>query len=416
MTITDSKCYETTSGTTLSGSVTAVEGDIVLATVTHRSVFTTPEGWTKIYESPVVGSLNSITQRFVFLTKASSGGTENFTATQSVAGRIYINLISVSGVSAIEYIEGSEVYSDAKVVPPYAVPNKPSGEARIWGCSAPMWDTAAPFDVWSTSPADLTLVSLPNTTQARNANFIDLGEGAATGRTITGMLAAGGAAYAIAAVRLVPSYVSAGYAVYEAVDISTITEYGSSEISWEEIVPEDTSVAVLAAVSDAEPDLEDYTVCVSGQPLPGLTAGADLTGLSLWLRIELETEDDMVTPALSNLHIIVRDMADARTLLLKMATFTRFLNVEGALTVEYDNVVGNLAGSGGPVESFLESFVPTDLVQKPNPHSPEHIEITDVEAEGDLIRIYYTDAQNGGEHLEISSITAVGTLTHINDI
>ena len=49
-------------------------------------------------------------------------------------------------------------------------------------------------------------------------------------------------------------------------------------------------------------------------------------------------------------------------------------------------------------------------------YAAEHIEISNITAVGTLTPITYTDAQNGGEHIEITGITAVGTLTHINDI
>ena len=39
----------------------------------------------------------------------------------------------------------------------------------------------------------------------------------------------------------------------------------------------------------------------------------------------------------------------------------RFCNVDGSLTVAYDSGIGTLAGAGGPVLSFEESFTPADL-------------------------------------------------------
>lgn len=42
----------------------------------------------------------------------------------------------------------------------------------------------------------------------------------------------------------------------------------------------------------------------------------------------------------------------------------------------------------------------------------EHIEIGDITAQGELTRIYYTDAKSGDEHIEIGDITAQGALLY----
>lgn len=42
----------------------------------------------------------------------------------------------------------------------------------------------------------------------------------------------------------------------------------------------------------------------------------------------------------------------------------------------------------------------------------EHIEIGDIKAQGELTRIYYTDAKSGDEHIEIASINANGALLY----
>ena len=94
----------------------------------------------------------------------------------------------------------------------------------------------------------------------------------------------------------------------------------------------------------------------------------------------------------------------------------RFCSVAGNLTVAYDATKGNLAGLGGPVESFSAIFMPTDLVSKPDVNDPENIEVANVTALGTLMLISYFDFQNGGEHIEISGISATGALTHVDDI
>jgi hypothetical protein len=80
-----------------------------------------------------------------------------------------------------------------------------------------------------------------------------------------------------------------------------------------------------------------------------------------------------------------------KAVLIEFNTFGRFPTVEGNLTVEYDASVGNLAGRGGFVESFIETFTPTDLVPEPNPGIEETITVVPASLEVDLLAIEYID-------------------------
>ena len=106
---------------------------------------------------------------------------------------------------------------------------------------------------------------------------------------------------------------------------------------------------------------------------------------------------------------------DVDSIILYVADNQRFNSAAGNTSVAYDATKGNLAGVGGPVESFEVSFTPTDLIAKPHQNPAEHIEISDISAFGALTRICYADTSEA-EHISISNIAAVGTLTHINDI
>jgi hypothetical protein len=79
-----------------------------------------------------------------------------------------------------------------------------------------------------------------------------------------------------------------------------------------------------------------------------------------------------------------------KALLLTMHPLSRFPTVEGNLTVEYDASVGSLAGRGGPVESFIETFTPTDLVPEPNPGIEESVTVAPVELLAELVEITYS--------------------------
>jgi len=79
-------------------------------------------------------------------------------------------------------------------------------------------------------------------------------------------------------------------------------------------------------------------------------------------------------------------------LLIEVAPFNRFRNVEGNLTVTYDASLGSLMGRGGLLENFEASFLPLDLIPKLNPHQSENIVagITDINLT--VTEVIYTDS------------------------
>jgi len=76
-------------------------------------------------------------------------------------------------------------------------------------------------------------------------------------------------------------------------------------------------------------------------------------------------------------------------ILLEVAAFNRFRNVEGNLTVTYDSSIGDLLGAGGLVESFTESFLPLDLLPLPNPYQAEQLEVG-ITPTMDVTQVYHT--------------------------
>ena len=70
----------------------------------------------------------------------------------------------------------------------------------------------------------------------------------------------------------------------------------------------------------------------------------------------------METPVLESLHI-EEAAEDERLLLLTMTAGKEVNNVEGDLSIEYDDTLGNLQGTGGAVVTFAEEFTPTELVR-----------------------------------------------------
>lgn len=168
-----SACYETTEGTSLTGTLDASAGDWILATVTTRSTTTFPEGWTVLRESTVLNS-DAFDQRMAFLCKqATADGTESITIEQTSSARIYINMMGFSGVQGFAYHEGTEVYKDTEQVDAVTVA-RPSYASIVWGCSASLWGTSAPYGTWSMSPFESAPICLDgSSTQPRQANFVD---------------------------------------------------------------------------------------------------------------------------------------------------------------------------------------------------------------------------------------------------
>ena len=160
----------------------------------------------------------------------------------------------------------------------------------------------------------------------------------------------------------------------------------SVKLSWAAELPDETSANVYISS-----DKVTWDQVNNGESIPSDVINSDG---SVFVKIELSTEVTYITPVILDVLLTVE--------------------AEG-IAISYEQPKGNLMGAGGLVADFKMSFLPTDLIAKPHQNDAEHIEISDITAVGNLIRIYYTDAAET-EHIEISSIEAVGVLTHINDL
>lgn len=166
-----SACYENKGGTELTGTIDVSAGDWVLATVTTRSATTLPSDWTVLKESTVLNA-DALNQRMFFLCKqATADGTESITITQTDSVRIYINLLAAKSATGFAYHEGTEVYSDTEKLESITVA-RPDYNLLVWGCTANLWNTSAPYGEWACS--GLTAICLGQaSTQPRQANFVD---------------------------------------------------------------------------------------------------------------------------------------------------------------------------------------------------------------------------------------------------
>lgn len=204
---------------------------------------------------------------------------------------------------------------------------------------------------------------------------------------------------------IVSAYKLSGQAVVHIADINS-TNIIASTLTWSENVPEGTSIIVSVST-----DSHVFSEVQNGGQV--VTNGSEIS--DLFVKVEMSTIDPTKTPLLSDMKIVVRDSDDAWAIILHIEDLRRFNSAAGNITVAYDAAIGNLAGIGGPEESFDLSFAPTDLIAKPHQNDQEHLEISDISADGTLTKVYYINTSET-EHISISNITAVGTLTHIDDI
>ncbi len=173
-----------------------------------------------------------------------------------------------------------------------------------------------------------------------------------------------------------------------------IQSSGQYRVRWQEDKPAGTDITI-----------EYTTGQIQGTWIEILNGDVITSDTNLWLRVTLETTDTSVTPTLQDLWIEEPD-APQDKIRIVMDEFSRFPSVVGDITVEYDATIGNLAGRGGPVESFTEEFTPTGLVQKPNPGPAENFKMT-AAAAVDFIKIEYNNRYTA----ENFKITAAATIT-----
>ena len=396
-----SQCAEVTSGTSCTCSINAAAGDWILATVSTRSAATYPSGWTLLHESGTIGN----SQKMAFLSyHATQSGTVTFTASQTSSGRIYINLISVSGLTGFEYNSGTEnKFTSSKTS--QTVTRLDTEHAVIWGCSANIWKTTKPYGIWSCAEISTSPICLDTTNvQARQANFLD--DDAGTSRTFVAPASTNMILDYVSVLGL--GYVSSGTWELAFTDIHSVTSLADSNISWDETTPTGTTVTV-----EAKLDGGTYAAVTNGGALP-ISSGADLSNRTLYIKVSMATQDSSVTPKLENLHIQIGDVSRYKSvdLYFPSGNVNSFQNAVGDITVDYDGE-GSLEGSGDAVEAFSEDFTPTGLAPKWNPADNEHLEMS-VAASGSLSHVDWHYFQEN-EHLEMS-IAATGVLTHVNDL
>lgn len=207
------------------------------------------------------------------------------------------------------------------------------------------------------------------------------------------------------------NHVSSGSIEFSTDLLQTIETLAGSKITWTEDLPEGTSLSVYSKLSSGT-----YGLCTNGGSLSGVKPGSDYSSETLFIKVDMSTEDPLLTPTLSDLFIQLLAQGDDHILVLSLTpgNVSSIQNAVGDVGVAYDGS-GSLKGQGGPVLAFEKVFTPTDLEPKNNPHTIEHIELSGVQASATLTKVHYTSVQEA-EHIELSNITVTAVLTHIEDI
>lgn len=155
-----------TTGTSLTCEVGCTVGDLVVAAIITRDTLNVSDGWNLLSTSEV-NSTDTTNQRLSFAYKVATSTTESITVTQASSQRLYITLVAIKGATVVINNGYSYVNEATKTI----TVTKPSG-LTLWGCSAPLWDSAAPYEQWGASN-DAILIDLGTEVQSRLGVFID---------------------------------------------------------------------------------------------------------------------------------------------------------------------------------------------------------------------------------------------------
>lgn len=206
------------------------------------------------------------------------------------------------------------------------------------------------------------------------------------------------------------NYKTSGSVTFSTSKVNSVKTVKSSIISWNSNEPDGTSIKVYTKLNDGE-----YTECTNNSVIPVISEGASLLNSTLYIKVDLSTNNKAVTPVLSSLNVKVYDISDDKVLLLSFGSGNKnnIQNAVGEISVLYAG--GTLQGDGGMVAAFSKTFNPEGLIPKTNQNMLEHIELADIKATANLINIGYVNSKTD-EHIEVSNVSAVGTLTHVNDI
>lgn len=203
------------------------------------------------------------------------------------------------------------------------------------------------------------------------------------------------------------SYKPTGNATFS-ISIPEIENVSESAISWESDEPDGTAVDISCSL-----DGVNYQNCTNGGLIPCISAGESLIDKTLYLKVILSTDDPSTTPSVSNISMTIGYDSNADKIVLHFPSgcSNSIQRAKGEVKISYNG--GTLAGEGGIVLPFEETFIPYGLEAKDNPNDMEHIDLS-VQASGVLKKIIFNDTQDQ-EHL-CASLEISAALINIADL
>lgn len=320
---------------------------------------TTPSGWTLLYGQSSTTSYMSVFYR------TATGSIAGFSITHASEQTSWICMriptAKIVDIASFNYDLGASVSAKVPVVPkPRSYPFARAD--RRLSLSIAGWDANVALSSYPTNRPDNRLSQIGTTTAGCGIAVATYNDQSVRFDEATFTLASTEEwlAYGIAIDHA--AYTTSGYWITDAIHT---TGFPSTVIvSWTENLLSGTSMSgEYAFTSGGAPS--SWTSFSSGDTIT-------VSDTHLWFKFSLATTNTANTPTLKSL--IVQDLsASADEVLLTMKRLKHFQNVEGNLTVAYDFSVGNLAGDGGDVQNFSQSFTPDGLVRLPNPLLLEYI-------------------------------------------
>lgn len=162
-----SKTYATSSGTSITGSINAEIGDILIAHIVVRSELTIPDDMELLFTGSIAESNVSYQSLSMAFKKVTVSGSQSVTINQATSGRIYLNLIVVRNVKSINYTGNYKKILTANLnSSPVSIVKESENKKIIWVITCIV---ARDSDSFSCTPNDISTIS-----QNRLASFVDV--------------------------------------------------------------------------------------------------------------------------------------------------------------------------------------------------------------------------------------------------
>lgn len=195
------------------------------------------------------------------------------------------------------------------------------------------------------------------------------------------------------------AYSDSGSALYGPYQLPAVESFRLSNIRWDEIIPEDTSLAVYTGLADPEDEPETWELCANDDEIPTLAGGKDL-----YIKVVMATSDTEITPELSNLSFMYEGSEDHSVVRIKLTETGRLKHPQGNVSVGYTASSGNLKNAAGTlsIASFEQAFNPDEenLELFFNPNDAENIGVS-VDLAVDVNRVTYYEHKSADENIEV---------------